>query len=174
MKGRDVILGLLLDMPRTGYDINEMFQTVFSHFFSGGYGMIYPTLKKLEIEGKVRKEIVTQEGKPNKHVFYITQEGEMEFQNYLRSEVQTDVFQSDFLVRLYFGRHVSEDGLKGWLKEEKQRIAVLADRLDQTNAKWKNNMSDTQKIAYAFGAEMYKAQMNVVERYLKEDNTHVK
>nr|WP_272106701.1 DHA2 family efflux MFS transporter permease subunit [Staphylococcus sp. NRL 22/194] len=55
MKSRGVILGLLNKKPRTGYELNEVFQSVFTHFFDGSFGMIYPTLKALEKEEKIKK-----------------------------------------------------------------------------------------------------------------------
>ena len=66
MKGKEIILGILQDGPHTGYEINDIFQTRLNHFFDGTFGMIYPTLKKLEIEGLVSKEQVAQTDKPNK------------------------------------------------------------------------------------------------------------
>ncbi|OYS83127.1 PadR family transcriptional regulator, partial [Limosilactobacillus reuteri] len=42
MKGRDVILGILRNKPRTGYEINDILQNQISYFYDGTYGMIYP------------------------------------------------------------------------------------------------------------------------------------
>ncbi|RYL86829.1 PadR family transcriptional regulator [Sporolactobacillus sp. Y61] len=165
MKGKDVILGLLLEMPRTGYEIHEMFQTVFSHFFSGGYGMIYPTLKKLESTGEVRKEVVIQEGKPNKNIYHITKKGRQAFKNYLQTEIGDDVFQSEFLVRLYFGSHVNDELLNIWLMEEKERIEEKIRKLKRVDRKWSCNMTQTQKISFDFGMSMYQAQLEVVKKY---------
>ena len=66
MTGKDIILGLLMEKSRTGYEINEVFETIFRHFYKTSYGMIYPTLKRLTKAGLVEKEIVVQTGKPNK------------------------------------------------------------------------------------------------------------
>ncbi|WP_054689692.1 PadR family transcriptional regulator [Fructilactobacillus florum] len=56
MKGKDIILGLLKTRgPLTGYEINEILQDQLNHFYVGSYGMIYPTLKKLENSGFVKK-----------------------------------------------------------------------------------------------------------------------
>ena len=66
MTGKDIILGLLLEKSRTGYEINEVFDSVFRHFYKTSYGMIYPTLKRLSQDGLVTKEVVIQNGKPNK------------------------------------------------------------------------------------------------------------
>lgn len=49
---RDVVLGLLMGKELSGYDIKIVFEDVFTHFFDGSFGMIYPTLRQLEKEGK--------------------------------------------------------------------------------------------------------------------------
>lgn len=80
VKGREVILGLLaIRGGLSGYQINDIVRNQLNHFYDGGYGMIYPTLKKLEKEGLVTKEKVTQDEKPNKNIFYITDTGKKEF-----------------------------------------------------------------------------------------------
>ena len=48
LKGRDVVLGLLMQKELSGYDIKIVFEDVFTHFFDGSFGMIYPTLRQLE------------------------------------------------------------------------------------------------------------------------------
>ncbi|GMB75316.1 hypothetical protein BCER1_17170 [Bacillus cereus] len=57
MKGRDVVLGLLMQKELSGYDIKIVFEDVFTHFFDGSFGMIYPTLRQLENEGKIKKRL---------------------------------------------------------------------------------------------------------------------
>ena len=56
MQGRDIILGILERNNRTGYEINDILKNQLSYFYDGTYGMIYPTLRKLEKEGKIKKE----------------------------------------------------------------------------------------------------------------------
>lgn len=104
MKGREVILGILRNKPQTGYEINDVLKNQISYFYDGTYGMIYPTLKKLEQEGKVVKQTIIQADKPNKNVFSITAAGEKELQTYLNSDAVAEVFKSDFLMKLFFWR----------------------------------------------------------------------
>ena len=85
MTGKDIILGLLIEKSRSGYEINEVFETVFRYFYKTSYGMIYPTLRRLEKERLVEKNVVIQEGKPNKNIYNITKKGIEEFHCYLKS-----------------------------------------------------------------------------------------
>ena len=84
MKGRDVVLGILNNSPRTGYEINDILKNQLSYFYDGTLGMIYPTLRKLETEGKVKKEQISQDDKPNKKVYSITSKGKEEFKKYAK------------------------------------------------------------------------------------------
>ena len=112
MNGRDVVLGILNGSDRTGYEINDILKTRLSYFYDGTYGMIYPTLRKLESEGKIEKHVVVQTDKPNKNVFSITLEGKKEFQKYLDTEFSQEVFKSDFLLHLFFGDSLNDEQIK--------------------------------------------------------------
>ncbi len=56
MNNEQIILGLLYKHSRTGYELNEVFKNIFSHFYDASFGMIYPTLRRLEKNGLVSKK----------------------------------------------------------------------------------------------------------------------
>lgn len=165
MKGRDVILGILRNKPRTGYEINDILQNQISYFYDGTYGMIYPTLKKLEKEGKVKRETVIQEDKPNKNIFSITDEGKEELKEYLESNKVEEVFKSDFLMKLFFGDDLSKQKvielIKSEIKVKEDQIKRLEDSLEHWGVQGINNL---QKITVGYGLTEYRA----VVKYLKE------
>ncbi len=66
MKSDDVVLGILLESPSTGYEIKQKFETVFSNFYNASFGSIYPILHKLVTHEKVDVDLICQEGKPDK------------------------------------------------------------------------------------------------------------
>ena len=76
MNSQDVILGIIMYHSLSGYDIKHKLETIFSYFYNASYGTIYPTLSKMEKEGMITKESVIQEGRPNKNVYSITEEGQ--------------------------------------------------------------------------------------------------
>lgn len=162
MKGSDIILGLLMNQARTGYEINEILKSVFSHFYKTSYGMIYPTLKKLQKEGFVEKSVVIQEGKPNKNIFSITDSGKSEFTKYLESSLSPEVRESDFLVRMYLGEHVSEETLLYWIKAEIQEKKNLISELEEKYTSWVDDMTFSQKISYEIGIKQYTAEIEIL------------
>ena len=166
MKGRHVILGLLMKKKRSGYDINEMLKTVFFLFYDGSFGMIYTKLRKLEKEGKIEKEVIIQEGKPNKNVFSITQKGVQEFNEFLRSPVKEDSFQSDFLARMYFGEYAEHDQMIDWIRDEIERKTAFISQLEKDFVEWKPELTATQKISLDVGLAIYKAQVKVLNEKL--------
>ncbi len=62
MKSDDIVLGILVDKPATGYEIKNQFSTIFSNFYNASFGSVYPILHKLDKEGKVSFEVVSQLG----------------------------------------------------------------------------------------------------------------
>lgn len=170
MTGKDIILGLLMEKSRTGYEINEVFETIFKHFYKTSYGMIYPTLRRLTGEGLVEKEIVIQTGKPNKNVYHITAKGKEAFYNYLKTDISPEKRESEFLVRMYFGGDESKETLISWLQKEVSRLEENIEQLKNKYSEWDDKMTVSQNIAYEVGLAQFSAEKGVLEKYLKSLN----
>ena len=166
MKGRDVVLGLLMGKELSGYDIKIVFEDVFTHFFDGSFGMIYPTLRQLEKEGKIKKEVVMQEGKPNKKMYFITDEGREEFYQYMKSDVEKDVLRSDFLMRMYFGNYSDTATIKKWIEEEIERKEMYIADLRLKYEKWREGITFVEEISLDVGIESYTAQVETLKKKL--------
>ncbi|EJN94562.1 PadR family transcriptional regulator [Streptococcus ratti] len=165
MQGKDIILGILSKKERSGYEINDILQNQLSYFYDGTYGMIYPTLRKLEKDGKILKEVVIQEGRPNKNIYAITESGKEEFDDYLQSEIDDETFKSDFLMRLFFGTSLDKAALKQLLKEEIARKEEKINRLNDNFKLWKNEggLTSTQEITIKYGLAQYESTKKVLE-----------
>lgn len=169
MQGRDVILGLLNSQERTGYEIKEVIETRLKYFFDGTVGMIYPTLKKLEQEGRVEKKQVIQDGKPNKNIYSITDEGRNDFLNYLNSATDEEILKSDFLVRIYFGKNLEKSKLEAIILQEINRKKRNLEDLQNHFDKWTTTgMDPLQMIGYKYGIAYYNAVLKVLNESLEE------
>ena len=168
MTGKDIILGLLLEESRSGYELNHVFESVFSHFYKTSYGMIYPTLKKLLKDDLVKKEVVVQDGKPNKNIFSITDKGKKQFEQYLHSEIQLESRESEFMVRMYFGAYVQEDTLLDWLKQELEMKKKAVEQLKEDYTDWHPVMEYPQEIIYEIGVKQYLAEIEILENKINE------
>lgn len=168
LKGRDVVLGLLMGKEMSGYDIKIVFEDVFTHFFDGSFGMIYPTLRQLEKEGKIKKEVIMQEGKPNKKMYLITDEGREEFYQYMQTDVEKDVLRSDFLMRMYFGNYSDDKAIKKWIADEIERKEAYIADLRLKYEKWREGITFVEEISLDVGIASYSAQVETLKRKLEQ------
>ena len=172
MQGKDVVLGLLNNKELTGYEIKEIFESQLKYFFDGSFGMIYPLLRKLEKQGFIKKRRVLQTNKPNKNVYSITSAGKKEFHNYLASETADEVYKSDFLMRLYFGRNLKKEKIRKLIQLEISKKENNLDELTRNYEKWKTNgMDSLQEITYKYGISYYQTALKVLREALKEFTT---
>lgn len=167
MQARDIVLGLLMQGPMSGYDIKQQYESRMRHFFNASYGSVYPTLKLLEKEGLLEKKLVVQEGKPNKNMYSITESGLQQFLIYVNSPVQEDIVRSDLTARLYFGSAISQEQLIAQLKESiiyRKRVISQLSHVYQTR---KDKIPKTQIVSIQFGLHIYRSQVEVLERSIE-------
>lgn len=166
MNGRDIILGLLIEKSRTGYEINKHFKSVFSHFYQTSYGMIYPTLRKLQGEGLVEKKTIIQEGKPNKNLFIITDSGKKEFEQSLSDAVIDDTYTSEFLVRMYFGEYITNNEIRNLIIEQVKKIEERISQLSKDLDEWNTVMNEAQRLTYEIRLNHYKVELSILQNEL--------
>lgn len=106
MNVRTICLAILYEGDATGYEIRKLsVEGEFSYFLDASFGSIYPALAKLEQEGLVVSHVETQDGRPAKKVYAITEAGRSEFLNALQAPLKDDDYRSEFLM---FARFASE------------------------------------------------------------------
>jgi len=102
------LLGLLSIRAMSGYDMRQMVSETIGHFWSESYGQIYPALKKMAEAGLVEKRTETQEGRPDRHVYTLTEAGRARLAGWLELPVKRDVIRNELLLKLFFGAHAGE------------------------------------------------------------------
>src|SRR5260370_7797656 len=75
MYGEIVILAMLRQRPQHGYEIKKGIGQVFGGTVALNNTVLYPTLKRFEEAGAVVRQVVQQEGKPNRHLYHLTERG---------------------------------------------------------------------------------------------------
>jgi len=70
-----VILAMLRQRPQHGYEIKKGIEQVFGGTVALNNTILYPTLKRFEEMGAVVRQVVQQEGKPNRHIYHLTERG---------------------------------------------------------------------------------------------------
>ena len=102
MDVKTVCLGMLTDGPASGYDLKKQFESSFAHFFEAGYGSIYPALAALADQGLVDCEEIPQDGKPDRKVYEITDEGREFLLEALQNPHPCHKVRSEFLATMCF------------------------------------------------------------------------
>jgi len=106
-KSKYAILGLLGLSPMSGYDIKKKIERSTSNFWNESYGQIYPILKKLVAQGLATQVVEEQLGKPDRHVYKLTEKGQQELQSWLIEPAEPQVERIEILLKLFFGQQVA-------------------------------------------------------------------
>jgi PadR family transcriptional regulator, regulatory protein AphA len=114
------LLGLINYHPATGYDLKIAFQKSIHFFWNAALPHIYRSLKQMEGQGWIISAIEQQEGKPNRKVYRITEDGQKELFHWLNEPPETPELRYAMLVKVFFGNQLPPDRfadhLKSWRK----------------------------------------------------------
>ena len=114
-----VILGLLQQQERTGYDLKtECFNQCIAHLWQADQAQIYRTLDKLEAQGWVICTVEIQHDRPNRKVFQITETGEAELIQWLQTHQPLPILREPLLAQLYFAARLPNETIVHLLEQE--------------------------------------------------------
>ncbi|HET8841398.1 MAG TPA: PadR family transcriptional regulator [Ktedonobacteraceae bacterium] len=102
-KSRYAIMGMLALRAASGYQIKKMMEESTSNFWSESYGQIYPILKQLTRDGLATSQTEKQEGKPDSHIYTLTEQGTEELISWLGETVDEAPERIEILLKLFFG-----------------------------------------------------------------------
>lgn len=100
---RYAILGVLSLGAMSGYDVKKLIERSIAHFWNESYGQIYPILNRLAAEGFAERRRETQRGKPDRHVYSLTEKGRQELARWLAVPARHEPFRSELLLKLFLG-----------------------------------------------------------------------
>lgn len=169
---KTLCLGILTSGEATGYDLKKRFEGTFSHFYTAGYGSIYPALADLAESGLVSCTEVAEQGKPAKKVYRITDTGTESFKKSLGgNDCPCHKVKSEFLAMMYFAQLMDARQVSGLLQHRLKHIESTLDMLKAMNA---DNADEQQGPAFVrgFGEAVLKAAHEYISTYKAEqDNT---
>lgn len=114
-----VILGLLEQQERTGYDLkNECFDQCIGHLWQANQSQIYRTLDKLESQGWITCIVEIQHERPNRKVYHITETGVAELMRWLQTHQPLPIWREPLLVQLYFAAQLPNKVIIHLLEQE--------------------------------------------------------
>jgi DNA-binding PadR family transcriptional regulator len=149
-----LILAMLRQGPRHGYEIKKDIDRALGGMVTLNNKTLYLALKHFEEIGAVTRQVIPQEGKPNRHLYQLTERGIELLQAYLRdfpaSQAGSD---AEFFTRVAFFDYL----------EVSEREAILTTRLAFLEGclsylQTMQHLADTEECADVSGISMSYAQ----------------
>jgi len=127
-----LLLGLLKESPKHGYDIKRKIEEILSIFAGVDLKSIYYPLRILEKQGLVAKKINRQGRRPQRIVYALTPKGESRFNELLsRSFLDFKRPQFSLDLSLYFLHHLKPGVVKRRLRARQLILRRIARGLEQ-------------------------------------------
>src|SRR6266702_2766030 len=149
-----LILAMLRPGPRHGYDIKKDIERALGGTVTLNNKTLYLTLKRFEEVGAVTRQVVPQEGKPNRHLYQLTERGIELLQASLRDfPTSQATSEAEFFTRVAFFD----------LLETHEREAILTKRLAYLEGclsylQSMQHMADSEECVPTMGISMTNAQ----------------
>src|SRR5207249_12330394 len=98
-----LILAMLRRGPRHGYEIKKDLDRALGGMVTLNNKTLYLALKRFEEIGAVTRQVIPQEGKPNRHLYHLTERGIEVLQAYLRDfPPEQAASEAEFFTRVAF------------------------------------------------------------------------
>jgi DNA-binding PadR family transcriptional regulator len=110
-----VVLGLLSEGERSGYDLLKRAEASVAHMWSPAKSQLYAVLPRLVDSGLARRKMVRQNGRPDKQLYRLTPAGKRAVQDWL--EQAPPRTWDELLLKVFFARLVSGAALLRQLQE---------------------------------------------------------
>jgi len=114
------LLALLIDEPRSGYDLARRFEGSIGSFWKATHQQIYRELGQMEQKGYLDSETVVQEGRPNKKLYRMTEKGRQYLGDWIGTVSEPCVIREDLLVMTFAGALAVPGALAGELQRRRE------------------------------------------------------
>ena len=163
MDVKTLCLGVLSLGDASGYEIRKMFEEgPFSHFHHASFGSIYPALSKLADAGHVAFTVENQDGRPDKKVYSITEEGLAAFRKALTKTPEPDKVRSETLFMMFFADHLEDDHMAEVYDAYTEYFRFYVEKIESLGSE---GMSRGRLFVRGFGLSFYRG----VLAYLQEN-----
>jgi PadR family transcriptional regulator AphA len=160
-KTKFAVLGLLTYAPLSGYDIRRIYADSLGNFWSESYGHIYPILKRIVDEGLATRDVQHHEGRPDRHVYTLTELGREEIHRWLAQPPEPHKERVELLLKLFHGwetgsgvmiEHVKQVRAEheALLKKYEHYDAAMAAGTDPPTPYWLMTVSCGRHISEAY------------------------
>ncbi|WP_428819932.1 PadR family transcriptional regulator [Microbulbifer sp. MCCC 1A16149] len=145
MSLRFAVLTLLDIEPGSGYDLKRRFERSISHFWSASHQQMYRELHKLQGEGLLDCTEQSQEGRPDKKVYRLTDSGRRALAEWAAKPAAVQKIRDPFLIQLFAGHHLSGAQLREELERHLLEHRALLVTYEAQNARFYNRPPEQQQ-----------------------------
>lgn len=166
-----VILGLLRDKPRHGYEIKKQINDFLTYFAGLEYESIYYSLNSLEKKGMVKKTVTATQKRPDKYVYSLTDKGKERFSMLLdRSflHIQRPYFGID--VSLFFLPYLKPESAHRKLRARLRILKKIEFNLSQVLPTFRTQKPPHLLAILEHNLELIKAEINFVSSFIARMN----
>jgi DNA-binding PadR family transcriptional regulator len=147
---RYFILGLLNQHPMSGYDIKRFLKGLSWLVDSPSFGNIYPTLHALLEDGLTTVKVVSQQNKPPRKVYNITNVGRQALHEWASQPVAPTMSLKTFVMRLVLAGNFSQERLITHLKRRRDQVADRRSALERATDEL-GERAGLQRLALDYG-----------------------
>ena len=117
------VLGLLVQRPRSGYELKQAVDRTIRHFWAASYGQIYPELRRLEEAGWIAAGAAS--GARAKRVYRATAAGKRALVAWLHGEETRIELRDESLLRLFFADVIPTEDALGLVRARRDGYAGM-------------------------------------------------
>jgi DNA-binding PadR family transcriptional regulator len=132
---RYLLLGLLAERPRYGYDLRKLFEQFLGGTWPLNVGQVYTTLARLEADGWIQCEVVEQELLPDRKVYSLTEEGEAQLDRWANEPVEGPIrLRDEFFLRVLVRSRIDDGDPRILIaRQRRNHLVALAELMQLRN-----------------------------------------
>ena len=171
MHVKTLCLAVLSMGDASGYEIKKLLEGPFRHIHEASFGAIYPALARLQENDLVTCEERSQEKRPDKKVYALTQGGRFELIQELTIVPGPDRVRSDFLVQMLYAHILPPSHVAKVVEQRLDIHAELLSKLEGRNGRSAKAGEDSSaEFVRGYGIAVLKAARDYIanNRHLVE------
>lgn len=163
MDVRTICLGILSRGDATGYEIKKLFEDgSYQHFVEASFGSIYPALSRLTEDELVSVRSESQEKRPDRKVYSITDAGRAAFLDSLMKPLPEDRHRSPFVFAMMFSHLLPQprvvEMMDTYIHHSEAKLAQLL-------APETGPVTDGERFVNGLGRTVYIAMLNFLRAH---------
>lgn len=146
---KHALLGLLINHPQHGYDLKREFDEKLGAVWNLNYGQIYTTLERLTRDGLVEYSDVSQDDKPDKKVYKLTEQGRAEVGEWFVSPIKNEprTLRDELFLKMLFIDLTEPEVILHQIQE--QHSVYMTYMMQLTNRKYQLEQTAKRAISKA-------------------------